>query len=84
MTDWKQHHADEAEKALDHGLVQDQMEQFASNMGFELRGLPLLGLGLIASAAAQVARANALGCRRRVRNSGVGAWNTIRGASSNG
>jgi hypothetical protein len=61
MSNWKQHHANEAEKALRHPLVQSVMEEFAGNMGFRLEGLPAYGMAKVASAAAQVARAQALG-----------------------
>lgn len=58
---WKDHHADEAGKALDTRLVQEVMEEFAGNMGFKLDGLPKYGLMKVAMYAAQVARAQALG-----------------------
>ena len=61
MSDWRQEHANEAEKALRHHLVQYVMEEFANNMGFKLDGLPKYGLMKVASYAAQVARAQALG-----------------------
>lgn len=61
MSDWKQHHADEASKAVNHPLVQDVMAEFADNMGIALEGLPKWGLTKIAMYAAQVARAQALG-----------------------
>lgn len=61
MSDWKRQHADEAEKALRHPIVQRVMEEFADNMGFELDGLPRYGLMKVAGYAAQVARAQALG-----------------------
>lgn len=61
MADWKAHHANESEKALDHDLVKGVMEEFAGNMGFKLEGLPAYGLTKVAMYAAQVARAQALG-----------------------
>lgn len=61
MSDWKEHHANEAEKALAHELVRGAMEEFAANMGFVLDGLPKYGLTKVAAYAAQVARAQALG-----------------------
>jgi len=61
MSDWKQHHADEAEKALDNEMVQNVLTEFAGNMGFERDGLPEFGLMKIVSYVAQVARAEALG-----------------------
>jgi hypothetical protein len=59
--DWKQHHANESEKALDQDLVQSTLSEFASNMGFKREGLPEYGLAKIVSVVAQVARAEALG-----------------------
>ena len=61
MNDWKQAHADAADEAVDHQLVQDAMAEFARNMGFDLDGLPAYGLHKVAAYAAQVARAQALG-----------------------
>ena len=60
-TDWKQHHANEAEKAVVHPIVEDAADEFADNMGFKREGLPGHGLMKVASYAAQVARAQALG-----------------------
>lgn len=59
--DWKQRHADESCKALEHPLVVEVMKEFADNMGFKLEGLPRYGLKKVAMYAAQVARAQALG-----------------------
>ena len=61
MTNWKQHHADEAEKVLENGMVQDVLSEFAQNMGFKREGLPEYGLVKIVSYVAQAARAEALG-----------------------
>jgi hypothetical protein len=61
MSDWKQHHANEAEKALDNEMVRNAMQEFARNMGFQLDGLPAYGLAKVAHYAASVARAQALG-----------------------
>lgn len=61
MSGWKQEFADEAEKALQHPLVENVMEEFAGNMRFKLEGLPEYGLRKVAAVAAQVARAQALG-----------------------
>lgn len=58
---WKDVHANAANKALEHELVRYVMDEFADNMGFELTGLPRYGLMKVASYAAQVARAQALG-----------------------
>lgn len=60
-TEWKQKHANEAEKVLDSPFVQDVMAEFADNMHFELKGLPRYGLMKVVCYAAQVARAQALG-----------------------
>ena len=59
--DWKQHHANEAEKVFDHPLMQQVMDEYADNMGFKLEGLPKYGLMKVASYAAILARAYALG-----------------------
>lgn len=61
MGDWRQHHANEAEKACEHELVQNVLTEFARNMGFERDGLPEYGLTKIVATVAQVARAQALG-----------------------
>lgn len=61
MSDWKQHHADEAEKAWENEMVQNALTEFAGNMGFKREGLPEFGLSKIVSYVAQVARAEALG-----------------------
>lgn len=61
MTDWKQHHANEAERVLEDEIVKRVMEEFADNMRFKLEGLPRYGLAKVAGYAAQVARAQALG-----------------------
>jgi hypothetical protein len=61
MSNWKTHHANEANKALEQPLVKEVMQEFADNMRFELRGLPQYGLTKVALYAAQVARAQALG-----------------------
>ncbi|MDX8151106.1 hypothetical protein SK069_05840 [Patulibacter brassicae] len=59
--DWRQHHADEAEKALTFEPLRNAMKEFAMNMGFALDGPPEFGLMKVASIAAQAARAHALG-----------------------
>jgi hypothetical protein len=61
VADWKQHHANEAEKVNDFEPLQRAMREYADNMGFKLEGLPAYGLGKVVSIAAQVARAEALG-----------------------
>ena len=61
MTDWKQHHANEAEKILLDQTVQNVLSEFADNMGFKREGLPEYGLLKVVSYAAQIARAQALG-----------------------
>lgn len=60
--DWKQDHANASEAGvLTNPTVLRAMEEFAGNMGFELKGLPRYGLMKIASIVAQIARAHALG-----------------------
>jgi hypothetical protein len=66
IRDWKQHHADTAEKALEHPLAAGYRDEFVDNMrrnfGVDLGdGLPAAGLAKVCSAVAQVARAEALG-----------------------
>lgn len=66
MSDWKQHHADEAEKALREGLVLRAVDEFVDNMksnyGVDLsEGLPSYGLTKVMSYVAQAARAQTLG-----------------------
>ena len=61
MDDWKQQHANDAELAAEHPMVERVMHEFARNMGFELEGLPRFGMMKVASIVAQVARAQALG-----------------------
>lgn len=60
MSDWKQHHADEAEKAVIHDLVAGVIDEQMDNLN---RSDPLARYGLmkIAHYAATVARAQALG-----------------------
>lgn len=61
MTDWKRHHANESEKALEHDLVSYAMDELAGNLGVKGEALPEYGIRKVASHAAQVARAQALG-----------------------
>lgn len=61
MADWKQAHANAAEHALQHPLVQDVMQEFLHNIGRPNGALERYGLTKVASYAAQVARAEALG-----------------------
>lgn len=57
----KQAFVNDAEQAVVHPLVLQVMEEFADNMGFELKGLPKYGLMKVASYTATIARAYALG-----------------------
>lgn len=59
--DWKQAHADEAEKALATPLVQGVIQEQLANLGREDDSLARYGLMKVATYAAQVARAQALG-----------------------
>lgn len=59
--DWKQEHADAAERAVYHPLVQDTIREFLRNIGRPDGRLERYGLLRVAAAAAQVARAEALG-----------------------
>lgn len=60
MTDWKQQHANDAEKALDHDLVKDVIAEQMRNLGTDSK-LVEYGLHKIAMYTASVARAQALG-----------------------
>lgn len=60
-SDWKQKHADEASRVLEHDIVKRVMAELAGNLGVELDGLPAYGIAKVATTAAQVARAQALG-----------------------
>jgi hypothetical protein len=59
--DWKQHHADESEKAVMHPLVQGVIAEQRRNLGIQEGTLRDLALFKVATYAAQVARAQALG-----------------------
>lgn len=61
MSDWRQEHADAAELAAQHSIVDKVLDEFATNMGFSRVGLPEMGLRKIVSAVAQVVRARDLG-----------------------
>lgn len=61
VSDWKQAHANEAEKALDTTLVKDVIREQLENLGREDDALAKYGLTKIAMYAASVARAQALG-----------------------
>lgn len=61
MPDWRDDHADEASKSIEHELVEDVIEEFMDNIGLKDKGLPAYGIRKVALYAAQVARADALG-----------------------
>lgn len=61
MSDWKQVHANEAEKALGTKLVKDVIAEQLDNLGRTGDALAEYGLAKIAMYAASVARAQALG-----------------------
>lgn len=66
MSDWKRHHANEAEKAHKQPLVEEVVEEFIENMSRNYHidlgsGLPSYGLHKCMAAAMIVARAEALG-----------------------
>jgi hypothetical protein len=61
VSDWKKVHANAAEAALRHDLVKGVMAELASNLGVAGQPLPEYGIAKVASYAAQVARAQALG-----------------------
>jgi hypothetical protein len=60
MSDWKQQHANDAEKALDYDLVKDVIAEQMGNLGTDDK-LVRYGLTKIAMYSASVARAQALG-----------------------
>lgn len=59
--DWKQLHANEADKALAHPLVEEVIAEQLGNLGHSNNPLVEYGLTKIAHYAAVVARAQALG-----------------------
>lgn len=59
--DWKNAHANESNKAVEHELVEGVIEEFMDNIGVADRGLPAYGIRKVARYAAMVARAQALG-----------------------
>lgn len=61
MADWKQAHADACTAAVDHPLVKEIRDELAENLGVRGQALPEYGIAKVASYAAQVARAQALG-----------------------
>ncbi len=66
MTNWKQHHADEAEKGFEQPLVKSVVEEFVGNVlrnyNVDLgKGLGAYGLHKCMAVAMQIARAEALG-----------------------
>lgn len=61
MSDWKQCHANESEKAVDHEMVAYVRGELAENLGVTGQALPEYGIRKVALYAAQVARAQALG-----------------------
>src|SRR5690606_31814571 len=61
MNDWKQAHADEAERFAQHPLIEDVLSEFADNMNFQRKGLPEYGLWKIVGYVAQVVLARARG-----------------------
>jgi hypothetical protein len=64
--DWKQDFANDAEKAMDHSIVTETVDEYVLNMrsnyGVDLsKGLPRMGLAKVMMAVALAARAQALG-----------------------
>jgi hypothetical protein len=60
-SDWKNAHANDANAFAEHELIEDVLTEFASNMGFERKGLPEYGLQKIVRYTAQVVLARARG-----------------------
>ena len=61
MSDWKNAHANEANRAIEHELVEDVIAELLDNLGIADGGLPAYGIRKVARYAAMVARAQALG-----------------------
>lgn len=59
--DWKQRHANDAETAIEHPMVESCARELAANLGVGRGGLEWFGILKLATYAAQVARAQALG-----------------------
>ena len=59
--DWKNTHANKANEAVEHPLVEGIMAELRDNLGVTDTGLPAYGIRKVALYAAQVARAQALG-----------------------
>jgi hypothetical protein len=59
--DWKQQHAAESEKALEHPIVASAIVELRDNLGVSENSFPAYGIAKVATYAAQVARAQALG-----------------------
>lgn len=61
MNEWKNTHANQAQTAVSHALVEGVIEEFMDNIGIADQGLPSYGVRKVAHYAAMVARAQALG-----------------------
>jgi len=64
--DWKQHHGNEAAKALEHELVTQAVDEYVHNMRMNYsvdlgKGLPRYGLAKVMGHVAAVTRARTLG-----------------------
>jgi len=59
--DWKNAHANEATDFAKHPFIDEVLTEFATNMGFERKGLPEYGLQKIVHYVAQVVLARAKG-----------------------
>ena len=60
-SDWKSLHANEADRAVGHELVEGVVAELLDNLGIADGGLPAYGIRKVAHYAAMVARAQALG-----------------------
>ena len=58
---WKRDHANLAEQYAKHEMIEDVLSEFASNMGFERKGLPEYGLSKIVMYVSQIVLARARG-----------------------
>ena len=61
MSDWKQAHANAADRTIEHPLMRAVMAELRANLGVSDNSLPAYGIAKVAHYAAQVARAQALG-----------------------
>ena len=59
--DWKQKHANDSEKSLEHKLVKDAIDEFLFNLKTDKNSFVYYGIMKVAMYVASIARAQALG-----------------------